>query len=296
MKLKSSYCTLICPLLFFTSLNIFAQHDPIKSLHEDLATDTTIIMKSHSVFLGAGYGNNMIYLGSTISRNMPYLFGSLAYSYKHELSASLSAVHLNTINPFAAFYVGAVNYNHVISSWFDVSANINRYQITKSLSDTLFNSFTYTDLTLGIDWRLLYSKISIGGLFYEENRAYIQFRNSRYFQTSDFLKGKANISFDPYFNTIFSSLILIKSSTKTLYTFSTPGKKWKMKNNPSTTYTSVSKKFGLIEFDFGLPVSLNTDLMTIEFEPLYVIPAVNNTDYPKSKGFVFTLTAFFRIL
>jgi hypothetical protein len=257
-------------------------------------TDTNIVR--HSLYTGAGYGSNMIYLGSTISQNQPYAYGSLTYGYKNQLYASASAVHLSGLDPFLAFYIGALNYNHVINSWFDIAAGIYRYQIPSSLTDTLFSNFTYADLTLGFDWKLLYSKLSFGGLFSEENQTYFQFRNSRYFQTPELFKGKANISFDPYSNLMFGTLIEIETSTETSVVASSPGRKWKQNNTSQGTTTSTSsKKLGIMEIDFGLPVALNTDFMTIEAEVSYVLPLYEDPVYYSPKGFVFMLSGFFRI-
>jgi hypothetical protein len=251
----------------------------------------------HSLYTGAGYGSNMIYLGSTISQNQPYGYANLTYGYKNQFYASASAVHLSGIDPFLSFYIGALNYSHAFNSWFDISAGVYRYQVPSTLTDTLFSHFTYTDLTLGFDWKLLYSKLSVGGLFSEENQAYFQFRNSRYFQTPEFFKGKANISFDPYANLLFGTLIEVETSTETSVEASSPGRKWRLNNTTqgTTISSSSSRKFGIMEIDFGLPVALNTDFMTIEAEVNYVLPLYNDPVYGSPKGFVFMLSGFFRI-
>jgi hypothetical protein len=259
---------------------------------------------AHALYAGGGYGSNMIYLGSTISQDHPYGHASLSYGLKNELFATVSAVHLSGLKPYMAFYIGSVSYSHVFNKWFDISAGVYRYQVDPSLTDTLFSSFTYGDVTLGFDWKLIYTKISAGGLFSEGNQAYFQFRNSRYFQTPEFFKGKANISFDPYVNLLFGTLTEVKSTTDTAYYYSvsSPYRKWRYSGSGSTTgnpststsYSYVSR-FGLLEIDFGLPVALNTDFMTIEAEPSYVIPLYDDTYYPGAKGFIFSLSLFFRI-
>ena len=254
---------------------------------------------THSFYSGAGYGSNMVYLGSTISQNQPYGYGSLTYGFKNQLYASLSAVHLSGLNPFLSFYIGALNYSHVFNNWFDISAGVSRYQVVPSLTDTLFNSFTYGDLTLGFDWKLLYSKISAGGLFSTESQAFFQFRNSRFFQTPELFKGKANISFDPYVNLLLGTVTEVETNTETTsyYSISSPYRKWRNNGSGSTTSTTYtySDRFGLLEMDFGLPVAFNTDFMTIEVEPLYVIPFYDDTYYLGTKGFILQLSIFFRI-
>jgi hypothetical protein len=276
---------------------VLAQTGSKISLPESDTSKTESKVERHSLYTGAGYGSNMIYLGSTISQNQPYGYANLTYGYKNQFYASASAVHLSGLDPFLSFYIGALNYNHAFNSWFDIAAGVYRYQVPSSLKDTLFSNFTYADLTIGFDWKLLYSKISVGGLFSEENQAYFQFRNSRYFQTPEFFKGKANVSFDPYLNLLFGTLIEVKTSTETSVVASSPGRKWRKYNTSqgTTTSTSTSKKFGIMEIDFGLPVAFNTDFMTIEAEPSYVIPLYDDTFYPGAKGFIFSLSVFFRI-
>jgi hypothetical protein len=102
--------------------------------------------------------------GSTISQNQSYSYGSISYGLGGEFYASISSVHLQGLDPFLSFHSGSLTYNHVFNSWFDISAGIYRYQVAPSLTETLFSNFTYGDLTLGFDWRLLYSKISAGAL------------------------------------------------------------------------------------------------------------------------------------
>lgn len=283
--------------LLLLPLGVLAQTGSKISLIDTDTSKTKSEVVRHSLYTGTGYGSNMIYLGSTISQNQPYVYGNLTYGFKNQLYASVSAVHLSGLNPFLAFYIGALNYSHVVNSWFDISAGIYRYQVPSSLNDTLFSNFTYSDLTLGFDWKLLYSKLSVGGLFSEENQVYFQFRNSRYFQTPEFFKGKANISFDPYANLLFGTLIEIESSTETSVVASSPGRKWKLNNtNQGTaTNTSTSRKFGIMEIDFGLPVALNTDFMTIEAEVNYVLPLYSDPVYRSPRSFVFLLSGFFRI-
>lgn len=283
-------------ILLLLSPDVMAQYGT-HSLNVTDTSKTESKIVRHALYTGAGYGSNMVYLGSTISQNQPYGYANLTYGYKNQFYASASAVHLSGLDPFLSFYIGALNYNHTFNSWFDIAAGVYRYQVPSSLKDTLFSNFTYADLTMGFDWKLLYSKISVGGLFSEENQAYIQFRNSKYFQTPEFFKGKVNISFDPYLNLLFGTLIEVKTSTETSVMASSPGRKWGKYNTSqgTTTSTLAFEKFGIMEIDFGLPVDLNTDFMTIEAEVNYVLPLYTDPLYRSPKGFVFMLSGFFRI-
>lgn len=264
--------------------------------YENLSSDSSAKVSDHSLFAGAGYGSNMIYLGSTMSGDQPYGYAAVSYGFKNKLYATVSAVHLSDLNPKIAFYIGSLNYNHVFNSWFDISAGLYGYHVTPSLTDTLFSDFLYGDLTLGFDWRLLYTKLSAGGLMSSENQFYLQARNSRYFKTPEFSRKNLYFSFDPYVNLLFGTLLSTETTTETTVTVSQPFRKWRYNSTTqSTTNTVVKKSFGLIEADFGLPVALNADAFTIEAEVSYVLSVHDDPYYPGIKGFVVMLSGFFKI-
>ena len=202
-------------------MNSYSQTDTIGSLQK---TDTLKLVSEgsrHALYTGIGYGSNMIYMGSTISHNQPFGYTALSYGFNNEFYATVSAIHLSDSDPLAAFYTGSLNYNHAFNSWFDISAGVYRYQVHPSLADTLLRNFTYGDMTLGIDWRLIYSKISVGTLLSDENQTYFQIRNSRYFQTQEFSRKKFYISFDPYINLLLGPRYKVESHTET-YLASSP--------------------------------------------------------------------------
>jgi hypothetical protein len=250
---------------------------------------------NHSFYAAMGYGSNMIYLGSTISRDQPFGYAALTYGFGNELSVTVSANHLSELNPFVAFYTGSANYSHVFNSWFDISAGLYRYQVAPTLADSLFSNFIYGDLTLGVDWKLIYTKISAGGLFSDENSFYLQMRNSRYFQIPGSAQNKWFFSFDPYMNLLFGTLVEYETITGTHVDGSWPAHNWKSKRLITTTYTSSSRSFNIMEIDFGLPVAFNTDNLIIEAEACYVLPTYTFEDFPVPKGFIFLLSAYFRI-
>lgn len=245
---------------------------------------------------GIGYGNNMIYLGSTISQGRPYAYAALSYAVTDELYISLSSIHLSGYSPLLPINSGSATWSHVFNSWFDITAGLYGYLVAPSLRDSLFGNFLYSDVTLGVDWRILYSKISAGGLFSDYSQAYLQFRNSRYFETPDIFRGKANISFDPYINIIAGTIITAETVTTTDTVFSTFPPFGKPGDRVETTSSTVySRSFGLLEADIGLPVSLNFNKFTLEVEAGYVLPL--NSDYSEyiSKGFILMASAYFRI-
>lgn len=256
----------------------------------------------HSLYSGIGYGSNMVYLGSTISQDQPYGYAALSYGYKDKLFLTISGIHLSNYDQFAAFYAGTISFNHVFNSWFDISASISRYQVIPSLADSLFDNFYYGDLTLGFDWKLLYSKIVAGGLYSGETGFYLQFRNSRYIETPSFFRKKAYFSFDPYVNLIFGSLTKIEATTDTVVTITYHSRglgRGSGSGSKSTSQTltnlNYSTSFGILEMDFGLPVAFNLKRVTIEAEPGYILPMFKDPYYQGMKGFVFTISCYLKI-
>jgi len=263
----------------------------VPAIHTDTSSTTGSV---HSFFTGAGYGSNLIYLGSTISQDQPFGYAALTYGYSEALYFTASAVHLLDRSPFIAFYAGSLNFSHTFNSWFDLSASISGYKAANSLADTLFNKFTYGDLTLGFDWKILYTKITGGILFSDETNGYLQIRNSRYFETPGFSKKNLTISFDPNISVLFGPLTKIETTEGRIIKLSPPYRKGgKFITIPVQT---ISTSFGLMELDFGIPVSLNASRFALEAEPAYILPLFDDLDYPGLKGFVFLLSGYFRIM
>lgn len=275
----------------------------------------------HALYAGGGYGSNMIYLGSTISGDQPYGYAALSYGFKSSLFLTVSAVHLTDFDPYAAFIAGTLSYSHTFNSWFDISVSASRYQTPPSLRETLFGNFWYSDLTVGVDWKLLYTKLSAGWLYMDKSAMYYQVKNSRYITTPSFFNKKAYISFDPYVNILFGILSSIEINTDTIATVNYPfyqtssgsGRGYgngsgigsstgsnTTTGTPTTTTQTVttpvlSSRFGVMEIDFGIPVAFNTGRFTLEAEPGYILPLYDDSYYAASKGFVFMLSAYIKL-
>ncbi len=247
---------------------------------------------SHSLYGGAGFTSNMVYMGTSISQDKPVYSGSLTYGFKDELFLSASTFHLSAFDPFLAFHALSLSYSHVVNSWFDYSAGISRYQVAPSLTDTLFSSFLYGNITLGFDWKILYSKVSLGGVLSEGTSGYLQLANSRYFETPHFIDDKAYFSFDPYINMLFGSLTRTKTSDGTVIGVSRPMGSGRSDSNSSQSTTTF---FGLMEIDMGVPVSFNMKRVTLEAEPGYILSLYSDTELFNPEGFVLLINCYVKI-
>jgi len=272
---------------------VFCQADTLSKPVNRSAVQKKSPEDNHSLYAGIGAGSNMIYLGTSISNNKPFYSASVTYSYRNSLYASASASHLNETTPYLAFYNLSMNYSHTFNSWFDISGDIAGYKTIESLQDSLFADFAYINLTTGFDWKLLYTRISFSGIMSEENGFYLQISNSRYFETPEFLKGKALVYFDPDIDILFGNLLSTETvSGNRKYGNSPPFSHARKK--PANSNESYSEKFGLMDLQFSLPVTFTFGKLSMEAEPSYLLPVHSNPDYPEPEGFTFYLNAFFK--
>lgn len=247
----------------------------------------------HSLYTGIGYSNNMIYMGSNISQDKPVYSGSITYGYKNELFASVSVNHLTAFDPLLAFSTFSFSYNHDFNPWIDISLSVSRYQVNSGLTDTLFNNFFYGNLALGLDWKILYTNLSVGGIFSESSNAYFQLKNSRYFETPKIMNGRAYFSFDPHVNLLFGTLTKTTTADGTSIGVSPPFRSPKSSGQHSSATTSTF--FSLMEVDLGIPVAFNTGNLTIEAEPGYILPTYSDTSVQSPKGFTLFVNVNYKI-
>lgn len=290
--------TLFSAFFLITLILLAASGRAVHATGEQFTREVTDTLQDdeksvHSLFAGAGYGSNMVYLGSTISQDQPYGYSSLAYGLYDKLYLSATGYYLTGFSPFIAFSSIDASFNQTLNSWFDISLSLSGYNVAPSLRDTLFSNFAYADATIGFDWKILYSRLSLGGLLSAESRLYLQTTHSRYFETPSFANGKAYFSFDPYVNLLFGKIITIVTSDGTTTTVSPGYKPWS--NGGQGSSTRYYENFGLMEVDFGLPVTFNYDFFSLEIEPGYVLPVYSDTGTTGMKGFLISASAFFRI-
>lgn len=291
-------CAGLPALLFALSISCFCvpgQADFIRLSDQDSVQDGSNIKKSNSLYAGAGYGSNMIWLGSTISGNHPYYSAAVTYGIRSSLYLTASVSHVGGMKPIPAFYYFSSGYSHTFNKWFDISASLAGYKTREALKDTLFSDFGYINFTAGFDWKILYTRISLSSVISEDFKGYMQIRNSRYFQTGEFLSGKAYISFNPEFSILAGEIIEIVTQAGTKkYGLSPPFRHYK--KNSGVTSESFTSKPGLIDFEFSFPVDFNYKNFSLELEPGYVLPAYKNPEYPAPAGFSVYLSAYLKII
>jgi hypothetical protein len=291
---KQNHIVLLLAMILILPSAVFCQSDAISRPPTDSVTKEVSLSDVHSLYAGIGAGSNMIYLGTSISNNKPFYAASATYGYRNSFFVSASASHLNETTPYIAFYNLGINYSHTFNSWFDISSDLAGYKTAEPLQDSLFSDFAYLNLTTGFDWKLLYTRISFSGIISEENGFYLQVSNSRYFETPEFFKGKALFYFNPDIDILFGNLISIENvSGSNKYNNAPPfSHARKKKVNSADT---VTEKFGLMDFQFSIPVTFSYGRFSLEAEASYLLPVYSDPYYPDSKGFTFYLNALVKI-
>jgi hypothetical protein len=284
----------LCIVVFLS----YPAYNPISAQtaqHSLAAIDTSAGNSSHSLFIGAGGGTNMVYLGSSLSNNKPFYAASATYGFRNSLYLTTSATHLADVYPWVAFYDATLTYTHAFNSWFDISANLAGYKTSKPLRDSLFSDFIYADLTAGFDWKLLYTRITFAEVFAQQNGFYLRIDNSRYFETPQFFAGKSIISFDPNVSLLLGNIVSSETSmTGGRYRNAPPfSHGYRKSGGTMETYT---EKFGFIDIGLLLPITFSYGKFSLEIEPGYFLPLQQDPLYYESEGFTLNFNLFIKIL
>lgn len=293
-KIPTLLSIVICMIL--TGYNLSAQTDVTSNRTKSDSSYKSAKESSHILMAGIGAGNNMTYMGSGLSENKPYLTGSLIYGYKGKLFLSAAGSHLSAFDPMLSFSTFAVSYNQTFGNSFDILANISRYQVNSSLTDSLFSSFNFGSLALGFDWKILYTNISLGGILSKPSALYLNLKNSRYFEIKLGAGKKNSIYIEPYANLLFGNLTKTVTTDGTYIGIEAPFKSKKSSSHGSSTVISTTTAFSLIEADFGLPLGVNIGRFTLEADPGYILPAYKSSDTYTPEGLTMMFNLYIKIL
>lgn len=248
---------------------------------DSTATDAGIQSSSSTVYIGAGYGSDLLYSGYSLSGKKPYYSMDVLYSFKKHWSASAAIYNLDGAEPTIAFYDMALSYRRYFNSWLDAGASLSAYFTSASIQDTYFGNFAYLTMTGGFDWRILYTRFVYSALLDDSGSHYLQVKNSHYFSTNDFWEDKAYMDFNPTINFVLGDRF------KLMRIEPQPG------SDPEMSYDS---SFGLMDMEISVPIAFNYNAISLEVEPLYYIPIHKDPDFPAENGLFFFINMYFRVL
>lgn len=244
----------------------------------------------HSLFVGSGYGSNLLLSGSSMSDNMPFISASLTYAFMENLWASVVLYNLPGYATTIPLYDLSAGYNHTFNDWFDISTSLSSFQTSQQMEEMLYPGFAFLTLDMGVDWMWLYTTVGIGKILDNNTGIYLHVGNSRYFSTPEFGKANSYFSFDPSVNLLFGHYqeVIVTQQVQQIRRFVRP--RFIIIENQDITTT-----FKLMQIEFSIPVAFNTGRFTFEAEPLYLLPTIKDEAYHSLNGFHFFFNMDFRI-
>ncbi|MBW6479961.1 MAG: hypothetical protein K0B37_11070 [Bacteroidales bacterium] len=282
-------------LMFFTNISVFSQPDTIQNVRTArLQNPASATMKKHSVYVGSGYGNDLLYAGTSLTASQPFISADLTYAFLGKFWTSATLYNLPGRQPAIPFYDLSAGFSHVFNDYLDISASVSSYINTGKTDDELYGSFAYLRLSGGFDWVWVYSKLTAGRILEQDSGIYVYLRNSRYFRTGTFGKSDNYFSFDPNVNILFGNLYQVQP----LYRGQNRpdgrnGQRGQGQNQ--IIGEEITNQFTLLQTEISVPVSFYFHNFTFEAEPLYLFPRSLNGESSGAKGFYFFLNAYYRI-
>lgn len=270
-------------------LNSYATALPESKADSTLINNSTVpVSYNHMLFIGTGYGNDLLFDGNSLSANQPFVSADISYIFRGKWWAAITAYNMpqrNIILPMTDFSLG---YHHVFNDKFDMAVAISSYQTSPEVKDELHDSFSFIRLRGGYDWYWLYTRISAGSIIGQDAGLYLYVRNSRYFRSSDLGKSENYFSFDPNINLVIGNRI--EYAEVLTAPFQGPGR-------PAGTEPTYEEQttFSVLKLELSVPTSFYFHNLTLEAEPLYLIPMAKNESTESLGGFYFFLNAYYKI-
>ncbi|MFN2396217.1 MAG: hypothetical protein ABR597_11075 [Bacteroidales bacterium] len=282
-------------LMVFANLQVFSQE--ITNLNADTSSTSEpapSAISNHSVFVGSGYGNDLLYAGTSLTANQSFISADLTYTFLGKLWTSFTYYNLPGQQPSISMYDLSAGFSHVFNDYLDMSASVSSYFNNGDSENELYDNFAYLRITGGFDWIWVYSKLTVGRILEQNSGIYLYFRNSRYFRTGTFGKSDNYFSFDPNINILFGNF----SQVQPLYRGQNrpegrPGQEGQ--GQDQIIGEEQTDKFTLLQTEISMPVSFYFHNFTFEAEPLYLFPKSLDGEISAAKGFYFFMNVYYRI-
>lgn len=250
-------------------------------------SDSSVVVNNtdskHHVYVGTGYGSDMMYSGLSVLKDQPYWSADLTYSYRNMVTVYACAYNLRDVEPTVAFYDFSVGASHAFSKTFDASLFLCQYSTAQRLHETYFGNSTYAVASVGADWKVIYSKATYGYMFGAKPSNYLQISNSRYLASKGYWGNKLYLWSDPTANIVFGNKYSV-------YTFTKKGR------GKPQTITEYKRNFGLLDLEIAIPMSVNYLNTTLEINPSYYFPFHKDPDFPGREGFYLHATLYVKLI
>ena len=255
-------------LIVFLSCNVYAQikkeviKDTIKKVIKDSVTE-----KSYFKF-SSSYLTNYIYNGRKDTITSPYITSSIGYFNKSGFNTSFSSYYLNAAHEHRFdFFSFDMNYKHTFNDNFSGSLVASRTFYNKSSNSLSSNIRGDFGANVDYDFGFIELFVESSAVFSQKTDFDLYLELEHEFSV---INGDDEFKITPTFDINFSTLNYYEG-----YLNKKIGKK-KLTNVESIVSVN-NNKFTLMDYEFSLPMSYETNQFVFFVTPTYAIP--KNTIY-----------------
>ena len=245
--------------------------------------DTTDVPK-RSFAAALSYGSNSTYFGRSQAVAFPYAAATLTYSAKSGLYGSVEFYNLlNTPTALDETDL-TVGWNHDLGKTADVALSYSHFVFpanSELVKASVSNAF---DAGLGQDWGAFYSRLSATYLFGSaagRGDGFLILENSRSFET------KHGFGQHDYF--AVEPVVSVAAGTQS---FAETALTKRNKGNGNVPLVRNVRRFGLVDYELGVPVSYYVGKLELSAGWRYVVPVNLPADDVESRALsIWTLGA-----
>jgi hypothetical protein len=261
-------------IALFTT-NLFGNSIILRAETDSLITNPKDLQKNFSLYIGGNYGSNYLHYGRTFSDNKPYYSADLTLMHKSGFWTSGSLFHLINETPFINFYDISVGWQENFNSWLDGGITFSRFVFPGANTDNSAAGFSFWTFQAGFDWNFLYTSLYGSFLTGDQIDFYLIIKNSRYFQSKKFNKGRMYASFDPGFTFVAGSRDYYKITQI----------RRRIGRWPGIILVEQERSFQMLDVEFSFPLALNWNNLSFEPSVTYYYPInLSYNDFSK-EGF-----------
>ena len=239
--------------------------------------DTTDV-PTRRLAVALSYASNSTYFGRSQAVAFPYAAAALTYTAKSGFYGSVEFYNLLNTPPALAETDLTVGWEHDLGKTTDLSLSYSHFFFPASselVKSSVSNAF---DTGLGQDWGAFYSRLSATYLFGSaagKGDGFLTLENSRSFET------KHGFGQHDYF--AVEPVVSITAGTQS-FAEAALTKRNKGKGKGNLPVARSVRRFGLVDYEFGIPVSYYVGKLELSAGWRYVVPVNLPADDVESRA------------
>lgn len=236
----------------------------------------TAATPKRSFAMGLSYGSNSTYFGRSQAEAFPYTAATLTYTAKNGLYGSVQLYNLLNTPTVLDETDLTVGWDHDLGKTLDFSLSYSRFFFPTNSELVKSSVNNALDASLGQDWGAFYSRLSATYLFGSapsKGDGFLILENSRSFETKR--------GFGPHDYFAVEPVVSIAAGTQS---FAEAALTKRNKGKNSVPVARSVRRFGLVDYEFGIPVSYNVGKLALSAGWRYVVPVNLPADDVESRA------------